>query len=160
MSAAIAVVFSDVGFAYADSAPILRGVDLRFEAGFTALVGANGAGKSTLLAMITGALTPEDGAVRIEPPGALVVHCPQSVEAKTVGIVGFASAAGKPSARLRARLGLDPGQLARWQTLSEGERKRWQVGAALAQDPDVLLLDEPTNHLDQSARAHLTGALR
>ncbi|MBW2461485.1 MAG: ABC-F family ATP-binding cassette domain-containing protein, partial [Deltaproteobacteria bacterium] len=28
------------------------------------------------------------------------------------------------------------------------------------QDPDVLLLDEPTNHLDQSARAHLTGALR
>jgi ATPase subunit of ABC transporter with duplicated ATPase domains len=56
-------------------------------------------------------------------------------------------------------LRLQPDDLARWSTLSPGERKRWQLGAALAREPDVLLLDEPTNHLDESARALLLGAL-
>jgi ATPase subunit of ABC transporter with duplicated ATPase domains len=45
-------------------------------------------------------------------------------------------------------------------TLSPGERKQLQIGAALAQDPDVLLLDEPTNHLDAAARAKLLKTLR
>jgi len=43
--------------------------------------------------------------------------------------------------------------------LSPGERKRWQIGAALASAPDVLLLDEPTNHLDEGARTLLLEAL-
>jgi ATPase subunit of ABC transporter with duplicated ATPase domains len=60
---------------------------------------------------------------------------------------------------VRAELALDPEELARWRTLSPGERKRWQVGAALADDPECLVLDEPTNHLDASARALLVGAL-
>ncbi|MCA9518700.1 MAG: ATP-binding cassette domain-containing protein, partial [Myxococcales bacterium] len=41
---------------------------------------------------------------------------------------------------------LDPDDVPRWPTLSPGERKRWQIAAALAARPDVLLLDEPTNH--------------
>ncbi|HEU4615058.1 MAG TPA: ATP-binding cassette domain-containing protein, partial [Kofleriaceae bacterium] len=51
-------------------------------------------------------------------------------------------------------------QLARWDTLSPGERRRWQIGAALSAEPDVLLLDEPTNHVDASCRALLVSALR
>jgi ATPase subunit of ABC transporter with duplicated ATPase domains len=50
--------------------------------------------------------------------------------------------------------------LTRWPTLSPGERKRWQIGAALYQAPDVLLLDEPTNHLDQEAKYLLIDALQ
>jgi len=43
--------------------------------------------------------------------------------------------------------------------MSPGERKRWQVGGALYQQPEILLLDEPTNHLDADARGLLLGTL-
>ena len=59
-----------------------------------------------------------------------------------------------------ASSGWIPTALERWSTLSPGERKRWQIGAALAREPDVLLLDEPTNHLDAEAREWLVSALR
>jgi ATPase subunit of ABC transporter with duplicated ATPase domains len=57
------------------------------------------------------------------------------------------------------RLAIDPASLHRWETLSPGERKRWQLGAALASEPDILLLDEPTNHLDTEARPLVEEAL-
>jgi ATPase subunit of ABC transporter with duplicated ATPase domains len=43
---------------------------------------------------------------------------------------------------------------------SPGERRRVQVGAVLAQRPDILVLDEPTNHLDARARGQLVHMLR
>ena len=49
--------------------------------------------------------------------------------------------------------------LARWETLSPGERRRWQLGAALHAEPDVLLLDELTNHLDLPTVERLEAAL-
>jgi energy-coupling factor transporter ATP-binding protein EcfA2 len=45
------------------------------------------------------------------------------------------------------------------QALQPSERKRWQIGAALAELPDVLLLDEPENHLDAAARDLLVASL-
>jgi ATPase subunit of ABC transporter with duplicated ATPase domains len=43
---------------------------------------------------------------------------------------------------------------------SPGEQRQRQLGAVLAQRPDVLVLDEPTNHLDAAGRAMLVHALR
>ena len=43
---------------------------------------------------------------------------------------------------------------------SPGERRRRQIGEALARDPDILLLDEPTNHLDAAGRGQLVRLLR
>ncbi len=154
-----AVSFRRVAFAYTGRVPILREVDHRFEAGFTALVGENGVGKTTLLSLISGALRPDEGEVRVEPEGALVVTCPQIVDVVDEAIASFASAWDRASVRLRGALALEEDDLARWDTLSPGERKRFQIGAALARRPDVLLLDEPTNHLDASARELLTRAL-
>ena len=57
------------------------------------------------------------------------------------------------------RLSIDPGGFGRWNTLSPGERKRWQLAAALASNPHVLLLDEPTNHLDADGRGLVEAAL-
>src|SRR5262249_15925240 len=85
--------------------------------------------------------------------------CPQTVETLTRAIENFAAAADRASRRVHGELALDPGALQRWSSLSPGERKRWQVGAALAAQPSILILDEPTDHLDADARGLLLAAL-
>jgi ATPase subunit of ABC transporter with duplicated ATPase domains len=82
------------------------------------------------------------------------------VESLDPQVEAFGDSNDAAACRLRGRLALEPEALARWETLSPGERKRWQIGAALAEEPDALLLDEPTNHLDSGARRLLIGALR
>jgi ATPase subunit of ABC transporter with duplicated ATPase domains len=84
--------------------------------------------------------------------------CPQEVETLSEDVASFGDT--PLGAELRGRLGLHPHDLERWASLSPGERKRWQIGAALAREPDVLLLDEPTNHLDAEGRRLLVSALR
>jgi len=148
-----------LSFSYADAVPVLRDVSLALAPGWTGIVGANGAGKTTLLRMITGELRPIAGHVRFDPPSAAVALCPQTVETLTPAIESFATARDGLSRRVHGELALDPMALARWSTLSPGERKRWQVGAALAAEPSVLILDEPTDHLDADARDLLVAAL-
>lgn len=148
-----------VGVAWAASAPILKDVSFVLSSGFYGLVGANGAGKTTLLRVLSGELSPAEGNVRLRPGGARVVHCPQAVDEPGADVFELASAYDGFALELKGRLGLEESELARWPTLSPGERKRWQIGAALAREPDVLLLDEPTNHLDTGARERLLDAL-
>ena len=149
-----------VSFAFSDVHTLFSDVEFHLPAGWTGLVGANGAGKSTLLRLLSGELKPTEGHLRFEPPSALVHLCPQKVEALTPDVLAFAEASDSRARRLLGQLALDVTALDRWDTLSPGERKRWQVGAALAREPDVLLLDEPTNHLDAEARDWLLAALR
>lgn len=146
-------------FQFTDANPILHDVDLVLTPGWTGLVGANGAGKTTLLRLVDGTLRPSAGLVRREPDGARVATCQQEVHDRTDAIVGFAGAWDGPARRLHGRLRLDPDAIDRWPTLSAGERKRWQIGAALAEEPDVLLLDEPTNSLDAKHVEKLTQIL-
>jgi len=146
--------------AFAAAMPVLRDVSFHLEEGWHGLVGANGAGKTTLLRVLAGELSPDDGAVVCVPRSSRVVLCEQRVEAVSGAVEHLAASSTAEANEVRGRLRLDPSSLARWETLSPGERKRWQIGAALASDADVLLLDEPTNHLDATARALLVGALR
>lgn len=148
-----------VSFRYSDHLPVLDDVTITLSKGWTGLVGSNGCGKSTFLRICSGELSPTAGARRVEPPNAVVAACPQRVDERTPAIEAFGWSWTSPSKRLQARLRLDPDDLERWETLSPGERKRWQVGAALDDCPDVLLLDEPTNHLDAEARDVLLSAL-
>ncbi|WP_224240853.1 ATP-binding cassette domain-containing protein [Hyalangium gracile] len=149
-----------VSFAFSDAVSLLNDVEFHLSPGWTGLVGANGAGKSTLLRLLAGELKPGEGHFQYEPREPVIRLCPQSVEVLTPEITAFADAWDSLSRRVLGQLGLDPGALERWPTLSPGERKRWQIGAALASEPDVLLLDEPTNHLDAEARGWLISALR
>jgi len=154
-----AIRFERAAFAYAGGAPVLSDLTLHLGPGWTGVVGANGAGKTTLLGLATGALAPSSGAVVRDPSDPLCVVCAQRVDEPTPSVLALAGAVDGAALRWLDQLGLDDGQLARWPTLSPGERKRWQIGAALAADPDVLALDEPTNHVDAEARGLLIRAL-
>jgi ATPase subunit of ABC transporter with duplicated ATPase domains len=147
-------------FAFSDALPLLSDATFHHESGWTGLVGENGAGKSTLLRLFLGELSPTSGRLSREPAGAAAALCPQRVDAVTQAIAGFAQAEDGEAYRLRGRLGLEPPMLERWRTLSPGERKRWQIGAALHAEPAVLLLDEPSQHLDAEGRRFLIDALR
>ncbi|MEM7353656.1 MAG: ATP-binding cassette domain-containing protein, partial [Acidobacteriota bacterium] len=149
----------NLSFAYSDRVALFTEATLHLDRRWTGLIGANGCGKSTLLRLITGALDPTQGQLRTEPPGARVVLCEQRVEHLTDDVTALAWAWDGPAQRLKGRLRLEVDDLERWPTLSPGERKRWQIGAALWSEPHILLLDEPTNHLDVEARELLTCAL-
>jgi len=153
------ISLSKVSFAYGGMA-VLEDLDLTLEPGWTGLVGANGAGKTTLLGLVAGALQPDAGRVRVEPRGARITWLAQALAAPDDAVVALAERDDREAVRLRAELALDPAGLARWSTLSPGERRRWQIAAAIAAHPDVLLLDEPEGHLDAQGRALLVRALR
>ena len=154
------VHLESVSFSHGNSVPILEQVSAVFPATWTGVVGPNGGGKSTLLHLIESSLEPDAGCVRWEPRGATVVLCRQTAESLSASIREFADAPDGMAHRLRGRLRLEPVELERWPSLSPGERRRWQIGAALAAEPQVLLLDEPTDHLDGDARELLVAALR
>jgi ATPase subunit of ABC transporter with duplicated ATPase domains len=150
---------ANLSFSYSDSIAILGGVNIQLGSGWTGIVGPNGAGKTTLMRLIAGDLAPLSGSVHFDavaPP----ILLPQTVEELTPAIERFVTATDGDAYRLFGELALKPDDIARWPTLSPGERKRWQVGAALWSDPDVLMLDEPTDHLDSEARDYLIAGLR
>jgi ATPase subunit of ABC transporter with duplicated ATPase domains len=155
------VRLAEVSFSYSDSIPILRDVSMQLAPGWTGVIGPNGAGKTTLIRLISGELEPARGHVRIDPPSVSksMRVCAQTALKISAAIAAFARAQDGISRRLHGELALEPDTLERWPTLSPGERKRWQVGAALASEPAVLILDEPTDHLDADARGLLLEAL-
>jgi ATPase subunit of ABC transporter with duplicated ATPase domains len=153
------VRLSGLSFSYTDSVSTLSDVTLTIASGWTGMVGSNGAGKTTLLRLIAGELEPSAGHVSLDPPRGTIRVCAQTVEAMTPEIGAFARAIDGIARRIHGELRLDASSLERWPTLSPGERKRWQVGAALAAEPAVLMLDEPTDHLDVEARELLIAGL-
>lgn len=148
-----------MSFSYTSATELFVDVSSHIGDGWSGVVGPNGAGKSTLLALIAGDLEPTEGRVILDPAGATVTRCHQEVHKPSIEIESFAVSRDGEARRWMGLLKIDPEALARWETLSPGERKRWQLGAALASGPHVLLVDEPTNHLDGEGRHLVESAL-
>ncbi|MFV0463001.1 MAG: ABC transporter ATP-binding protein [Nostocoides sp.] len=164
----------------------LDDVTVSLSEGVTALVGVNGAGKSTLLRILSGALRPTSGQVRLgdadpylrgERHRALrrVALMPQLAEfpphlsvQEVVSCVAWlkgadASTAADLAAAAVHAVGLGERATSHLRTLSGGMVRRVALAQAIASRPDVLLLDEPSTGLDPAQRRamiDLIGGLR
>ncbi|MDJ0961569.1 MAG: ATP-binding cassette domain-containing protein [Acidimicrobiia bacterium] len=154
-----AIHLDHLSFSYSSAVRVFEDASVHLGDGWIGVVGTNGAGKSTLLSLIDGELEPTSGRLTLDPRGAVVMRCPQEVDTPTAAIESFALSTDGVSRMWMGKLDIDPSGLGRWESLSPGERKRWQLGAALAADPHLLLLDEPTNHLDSRGRRLVESAL-
>jgi ABC-2 type transport system ATP-binding protein len=150
--------------------------DLTFDVvtgGVTVLLGPNGAGKTTALRMITGALQPETGSVRVfglDPKDdgetvrqrcGVVPATPQFYDRLTgfenlrfaAQIYSVGEAAIAPSAE---RFGIEDALSLPVSGYSTGMKARLALARSVLHDPELLLLDEPTSGLDpESAHAVL-----
>ncbi|WP_448526009.1 ABC transporter ATP-binding protein [Parathermosynechococcus lividus] len=156
----------DVYAGYIPDVDILRGVNVRLEAGeLIALIGPNGAGKSTLAKTIAGLLTPRRGTITLEGEDITYLR-PNQVVKKGIGYVPQIANVFRS---LTVEENLDMGAFIRsgnitalkqrvydtfprlWErrqqragTLSGGERQMLAMGRAMMLNPRILVLDEPS----------------
>ncbi|MEV0281926.1 ABC-F family ATP-binding cassette domain-containing protein [Streptomyces sp. NPDC050610] len=155
---------------------LFSGLDLVVAPGeVIGLVGANGAGKSTLLRLFAGLDEPEEGELRLSPPGATVGHLPQEPERRPGETVraflarrtGVAEAQAALDAATEALVEGAPGAddayaagLERWLSLGAADldERAEETAGSLGLKID---LDRPMTSLSggQAARAGLASLL-
>ena len=147
---------TDVAVAYGAGPPVLHGVNLLIGPGDRfGVLGANGTGKSTLLHVLARRQAPTSGTVTT---GRTVVIGYYDQHGETLDLDARVQDVVAGPHRTPGSLE-DVALMKRfWFTgnlpftrvgeLSGGERRRLQLLAVLATQPNVLLLDEPTNDLD------------
>ena len=143
-------------------------------AGRLLVTGANGAGKSTLLAALAGRIPLDRGHRSVAPGVRLGVLVQDDDSPARLATTGF-EAAARRALDLLSSGALDPAHVLPVAALglleeedldrplgelSVGQRRRFELAAALVAAPHVLLLDEPTNHLSIALVDELTEALR
>jgi branched-chain amino acid transport system ATP-binding protein/neutral amino acid transport system ATP-binding protein len=175
MSALLAVEGLVAGYSPTDE--ILKGVDLRVDAGeIVSIIGPNGAGKSTLLKVVAGILRPHRGRVRLRDAAI------EGRPAREITALGVAFVPQEqnvfPSMTVRENLemgGYVDARAARRKideifvrfpaladkrrhaarTLSGGQRQMLALAMALMVAPILLLLDEPSAGLAPRAAEQL-----
>ncbi|MEO8243117.1 MAG: sugar ABC transporter ATP-binding protein [bacterium] len=166
----------------------LKPCDFRLHTGeVRALIGSNGAGKSTLIKILTGALTPSSGEVRLEdvplPPGrpdqiirrGVACIYQHSNLAPALSVMDNIYLGRQPTRRFglldrkRQRrqvvallqtygISLDPDAIVG--TLPTVKQKEVEIAKALALDAKVLLMDEPTGWLAATEVRKLHDTIR
>lgn len=165
-----------------DGLQVLKGIDLRVDAGeIVSIVGPSGAGKTTLLQIMGTLDRPDSGRVSFDGEEPLRMNdsqlarfrnrnvgfvfqfhqlLPEFTLLENVAMPALIGGRKRPEAFAAARrlidyLGLTPRSDHRPAELSGGERQRAAVARALVNEPKVVLADEPSGSLDSRNRAEL-----
>jgi ATPase subunit of ABC transporter with duplicated ATPase domains len=139
--------------------------------GIVGVIGPNGAGKTTLFKMITGAETPDGGAIRLGDSVKLgyVDQSRDHLDGKKT--VWEEVSGGLDVMKLGDRMEVNSRAYVSWFNfkgadqqkkvglLSGGERNRVHLAKMLKDGGNLLLLDEPTNDLDTETLSALEAAL-
>jgi len=150
------------------------------------LIGPNGAGKTTLLSAISGWIKPQCGVIHFENQ-PLIGRSPQQIAQLGVARANqiphgfptltvfehlkasvshaqrwfrFPNALQTKIEALLQQLNLDDAMGLTASQLSHGQRKRLELGCALALDPRLLLLDEPTAGLSPAESDAMVALLK
>jgi ATP-binding cassette subfamily C protein LapB len=179
--------FRDAHFAYPNSAPLLKGLNLTIRPGEkVGFIGRIGSGKSTLFKLLLNLYSPDQGAVMVDgmavnqlEPQSLrrqVGYVPQDVvlfhgDIRENILLGSAqvsdadmlealrlSCLDETLAQMPNGLGTQVGE--RGERLSGGQRQAVSIARALVQQPRMLLLDEPSSMMDPATEARLIENLR
>jgi len=131
------------------------------------VMGRNGAGKTTLLKMIVGAITPDEGSVKLGASLKMGYFAQQSLDLLDPELTVWEQIQKdfplESMGILRNLLGTfqfsgdDVDKKIRY--LSGGEKSRLVLARMLLHPPNFLVLDEPTNHLDLATKEMLVSAL-
>jgi rhamnose transport system ATP-binding protein len=161
----------------------LRSVSFELRAGEVhAVIGENGAGKSTLIKIITGAVTPDAGTIKVRgehvghmdprvskalgiaaiyqqpslfPDLTVAENIALALEGRTAWRVLDWKARGRRAAELLARAGaaIDPERLVA--TLSMPEQQLVEIAKAIGAEARIVIMDEPTASLTEREVASL-----
>ena len=180
------VRFENVGFAYEDRSPALRGVDLDAKPGqVTAILGAPGSGKTTVVNLLPrfydvtdGKITIDDSDIRDFTLQSLrhnvgIVH--QDVYLFSANIrdnIGYgvkdathedieraAKVAQLHDQIMALPNGYDTWVGERGTTLSGGQRQRLSIARTILIDPPVLILDDSTSSVDVETERQIHRAM-
>ncbi len=171
-----AVTIDDLSVRFGDEVAV-DGISLNVPGGtILGLIGPSGAGKTTTVRVLTGALEPTSGSVRVlgETPRSFrrqtrerIGYMPQAftlypdlTARENVDFVASLFGMLLRSRRRRTREALELVDLwevrhRRTSRLSGGMQRRLELACALVHDPALLFLDEPTAGIDPLLRAHI-----
>ncbi len=147
----------------------LRGIDFAIEAGEVfGMLGPNGAGKTTTVEILEGYRPFDAGTVEVlgsdpqragrewrERIGVVLQHSqlwPNLTVRETLAMFAGYYAQPRNVDEVIELVGLAEKRDARVKSLSGGQKRRVDLGLALAGDPELVFLDEPTTGFDPQAR--------
>jgi branched-chain amino acid transport system ATP-binding protein len=158
-----------------------------------AIIGPNGAGKTTLFNVVTGVLPASSGEVRLKGEDITSWACHRRTAlgmARTFQVTSLFPKLTVLDNVLLAIMGLKPGKLVMWRSLSSypdvhekarglldnagywdrrdvevrslshGEQRQIEIVLGLASDPAILLLDEPAAGLSSGESQEMAGFLK